>query len=163
MNAPANLTPEMPSRKVMALGMIRTFISQHGYSPTYGEIGEALGIGRLHARDVVRRLVRDEKLKHVRGERRGIRLPLPEGVKTIADVIAMLRAQGMMVDDDVFGAGDPHTYTPLPMLPALEHIPDIQFESGMIGDAGEDGQRYRNRGDAGDRGARTRTGDRRAA
>jgi hypothetical protein len=165
MNAPVRLTPTMTSRKLLALGFVRRYISEHGGSPTYGEIGEGVGVSRERARDLVRSLVRDGKLERESGAKRGIRLPMPDGVADIDGAIALLRARGFKVDEEGLGlaAAVPFTSAPLPMLPELEHIPDIEIGigNGAHDEASKNGQRER--GVAGDRRARTPAGTRRAA
>lgn len=137
MNGPVRLTPTMTSRKLLALGFIRRYITEHGGSPTYGEIGQGLGVTRERARDLVRSLVRDKKLVRDTGAKRGIRLPLPAGVPDIDGAFALLRARGFKIDEEGLGltAAIPFTSAPLPMLPELEHIPDIEI--GVANDSDE--------------------------
>lgn len=121
------LTPLMASRKLQALGFIKRYIADHGGSPSYDEIAEALGTNKARVRAIVRVLADEGKLFRLPGARRGITLP-----GDIESAIRLLRASGMRVDSDVFV---PVTNTTLPRVPPLKHIPDPHL-GGELHDPG---------------------------
>lgn len=103
MNAPLRLTPEMVSRKLQVLAAVKRYWATHGASPSFAEIGADVGISRQEAWRYCRTLADERELVLVAGHR-GIGLPDPIGRVTLADAILRLRAEGFVVDEDVFKA-----------------------------------------------------------
>ena len=87
------------SRPILALEFIRRYFCQTGTSPSYAEIGAALGfIDRRRVTDIVRELRDQGLIMWTPGKRRAIRLP--QAIDQLADseMILALRERGWIVD-----------------------------------------------------------------
>lgn len=143
MNAPFRLTPTMRSRKLLALDFIRQFWAKHNYSPSFSEIGAALGdIPNSSVLAIVRRL-HAEQLIDYRGGGRSIVLPCAR-----SEALRVLLEAGYTI---VVGAqtltppqGHGRTNEILSAEPELVHIPDI---AGGVDQ--DDDDNYRRRGAVG--------------
>lgn len=93
----ARLTPTMSSRKLQALDFIKRYFAQWGHSPTYGELGAALGVSSKRAHDLVHSLSRERMIEHVAGKPRGIRLIDRTAELGEADVLLLLARFGVTV------------------------------------------------------------------
>lgn len=138
---PVRLSPEMSSRKLLALDFIKRYFARWGQSPTLGELAAALDVSTKRAHDLVHQLARERMIEHVSGKARGIRL-LERGEElSEADVLVRLARMGWTIDagDRVVQppGGEPGpapalseallrtlTKKGLHMLPLLDHVPD---------------------------------------
>lgn len=68
------LTAEMGSFRLLVLGFVRDYWSEHGGSPSYGEIANGLGTYKNRVKRAVDSLVAGGKLLRTPGTR-GLRLP----------------------------------------------------------------------------------------
>lgn len=59
---------------MQALDFIKRFIKQNGYSPTFTEIGEALGAHKTSIRVMIKAMIKKGYLGYEAGSWRGIRL-----------------------------------------------------------------------------------------
>lgn len=66
-----SIEPVMKRQKD-ALDFIRSFISEHGYAPSYREIGEAIGVGRSRVAAIVRGLDKRGHIRRLPGKARAI-------------------------------------------------------------------------------------------
>ncbi|WP_372888727.1 hypothetical protein [Sphingomonas sp.] len=148
----------MVSTKLQVLDFAKAYFLRWGRSPSYGEIGNALGINRYRARDVVRALTVEGEILREPGDRRRMSFPGLERQVSESDAILALRATGWTVNPDgqVFERADPATFPPLPRVPELEQIPLIDV--GGQQNVGK--QSSRGEGDARDHRAAPQTGDR---
>src|SRR4051812_45210802 len=71
---PPRLTPEMSSRKLIALRFIKNYFVLWGHSPTLGELAAHLDVSRKRAHDLVHQLAEEEMIQVTAGKTRGIRL-----------------------------------------------------------------------------------------
>lgn len=135
---PKRLTPEMSSRKLQALDLIKHYYLKHGHSPTLGEIAAGLGVSRQRAHALVNALERDDLVRRVRGKSRGIMLMNAAAQVSENDALLKLQAAGwgIAIGDRLLNI--PLTDLGLPLAPQLDHIP----EDG-IGDGRDDRQRRR--------------------
>jgi SOS-response transcriptional repressor LexA len=151
-------SPSMVSTKLQVLDFAKAYFLRWGRSPSYGEIGNALGINRYRARDVVRVLTAEGEIRREPGDRRGMTFPGLEQQVSEGDAILALRAAGWTVNPDgmAFERADPTTFPPLPRVPDLEQIPVIDV--GGQQNVGQ--QSSRGEGDARDHRAAPQTGPR---
>ncbi|WP_066651773.1 MULTISPECIES: Lrp/AsnC family transcriptional regulator [Sphingomonas] len=119
------LRADMASRKLIVLGFVTRYLSDHPGSPSYGEIARGCGISRSAAKRIVRRLEIDEKLVRGHGARRGIMLP-----STRDAALAQLRAAGYVVDEDARRIAIPGTKTTLPRVPELSDSARMGRDTG---------------------------------
>lgn len=116
------LTPAMASLKRQVVSVVLRYRERWGQSPSYAEIGGAMGISKSTARDAVRRAIRDRLLQRPAG-RGGLVAgaawwPSPDEVEAM---IAQLRAAGVILPAGAIDA-DGRTICPLPLVSELEHI-----------------------------------------
>lgn len=74
MDAP-RLSPEFASRKLQVLAFVRRYLTEHGGSPSYGEIAAGCGTTRRRVREHVHTLLREGRLIRIGGTRRALALP----------------------------------------------------------------------------------------
>lgn len=129
------LSPTMVSRKLQALRFIKEYFAEFGKSPSLGEIGNALGVSRQRAAELVQQLETDKDIVRKPGGR-GILLTEPALMLSRSDALLILQAAGWKVrvdgrhlglPTDAFGY--PLTDCGLPLLPELDHIPDVSGEN----------------------------------
>jgi hypothetical protein len=151
-------SPDMVSTKLQVLDFAKAYFLRWGRSPSYGEIGNALGINRYRARDVVRALTAEGEILREPGDRRRMSFPGLERLVSESDAILALRAAGWTVNPDsqVLERADPATFPPLPRVPELEQIP--LTDVGGKQNVGQ--QSSRGEGDACDHRAAPQTGAR---
>ncbi len=123
---PPRLSPTNSSRKLQALGFIKSYFAQHGASPSLGEIAAALGINRQRVHAIVRQLADDGLIHRDPGQRRGISLPDPAEELSAADAVRVLQALGWTVLSAEARIVGPVTNTRLPLRPALDHSPGVE-------------------------------------
>lgn len=126
MGAPFHPTPTMVSRKVAALEFIKRYIVEWGVSPSIGEIANALGTNRSRISQILHQLASEGSIVRKTGERRNITLP-----DKVVEAVQLLRRAGYKVNGDAKELVGPHgfivTNPTLPLLPELDHIPDIEI------------------------------------
>lgn len=121
----------MASQKALVLRFVREYIHEWHISPSYGEVAAATGITRQHAQALIRQLADEALLMRVPGKHRSLEMP-----DRFADAVRLLKAQGVHVAVDGAGFVDlavPVTNPSLPMLDALDHIPDVELGGGQDG------------------------------
>lgn len=118
--ASMRLTPEMVSRKLLALHFVRTYLARHGVGPSLGEIGAGVGVSRQRAQWYVKQLEAGGYVTRTPRAPRSIRLAAR----------AELGAHAGVAGQGGAGAGEARalTHMGLPMLPTLLHAssPDIE-------------------------------------
>lgn len=140
-------SPRMVSTKLQVLDFAKAYFLRWGRSPSYGEIGNAVGINRSRARDMVRTLTAEGEILRESGDRRRMSFPGLEQQVSEGDAILALRAAGWTVNPDgqVFQRSTASTFPPLPRVPELEQIPVTddggQRNVGQQSSRGEDDAR----------------------
>lgn len=115
------LTPTMRSRKLQVVRFVEDYVARWGQWPSYREIGEAMGIERLTARDAVKRAVRDGLLQRAPGSRRGQPIAARLIDPTPAVLLHDLGSAGVIVMETTERGGEP-TFCALPVSPPFRHI-----------------------------------------
>ncbi len=127
------LSPEMASFRLLVLGVVRAYWADHGGSPSYGEIANALDTNRMRVKRAVLALVEGGKLLRTPGPR-GLRLPDQH-----EDALNRLRELGYAIDPErkiVSFPGQPVTKPILPIPPELDYPRDSERGDGT-GDGDE--------------------------
>jgi hypothetical protein len=124
------LIPTANSYKLRALEFIVTYWAARQASPSYGEIGAALGVSREHARRLVQQLALEGRINHRPGTHRGI-MPLTAR----EEALRVLRTEGFIIDEEALRLDTPVTNQELPRLPVLDDDPSSQTGSGDHGEA----------------------------
>ena len=135
MNAPLRLTPTMRSRKLIALDFIKQFWAKHNHSPSFSEIGAALGdISNSTVLKIVKRLAAEQLIEY-RGGERSIVLPCArsEALRLLLEAGYTIGVGSQMILPPHGSAG---TNPTLPMMPELDHIP-YQHGGDQHDDSGE--------------------------
>lgn len=128
----------MRSRKLQALDFIKGFFARWGSSPSLGEIAAELGVSNKRAHELVGQLADEGLIRRRKGKHRGLELVGGKGPMSQADALLQLRECGWVVDNDAKtvaptlpeGAFPPLTNMGLPMLPELDHDPDLDIGLG---------------------------------
>ncbi|WP_081668620.1 hypothetical protein [Sphingomonas phyllosphaerae] len=123
MGVPVALTIENArpaSRRDEAFDFIRSYIVQHGHSPSMEDVRVALGVSKTRAKALVHQLATAKMIDRVPGAQRGISIP---GLFRQL-VLEELRRDGFVVDKDV-EIGGPCPQGHLPLIAILEHVPSI--------------------------------------
>lgn len=132
MGAPLRLKPTMRSRKLLALEFICEYWAEHNYSPSFGEIGAALGhISNSRVNAIVRKLADEQLIGHRPGVPRSITLP-----SSREEALRVLRAEGWPSHEliaRIVRDADVGTKATLPLVPELDHVPDL--DDGDMRDA----------------------------
>jgi len=142
------LKPEMSSFRLLVLGFVRDYWTDHGGSPSYGEIANALDTNRMRVKRAVLALVDDGELLRTPGAR-GLRLPDQH-----ENALNRLRELGYAIDPErkvVSFPGQPVTKPTLPVPPELDYPrdaePDSPDDRDNMGDGGDkQGEGTRTRG-----------------
>lgn len=141
MGAPLHLSPTRASRKQAALEFIKRHFAERGASPSFGEIAAALDTNTSRVSAIVHQLARDGQILFTPGKHRGIAMPDPAMQISRGDLLLALRQAGFIVDDDVLKAVPPApptvTNPSLPLIPELDHIPDVEIGGGQNDGDGE--------------------------
>ena len=106
------LTPEMSSFRLLVLGFVRDYWTEHGGSPSYGEIASGLDTYKGRVKWAVRSLVADGELLRTPGPR-GLRLPSERD-----KAIQLLQDLGISIE--------PVTNPTLPVPPELDYPRDAE-------------------------------------
>ena len=142
------LTPQMASRKLLALDFVKQYFARWGGSPSLDEIAAALGVSKQRASELVRALAEDGQILRTPGARRGLDLPEPAQTPSRADLLLMLSDQGWtLTDDGLLIAPEADRVEPaaltkagLTLVPELDHVaPDDTGDGTGAGDEGADG------------------------
>jgi len=101
MGAPpaTRLTPEMRSRKLVALDFIRRYFAKWGASPSYEEVAAGLGVSKQRAGEIIHQLAVDQMIRRVAGKRRGIALIDRADEISEAEALVILARQGWTIGD----------------------------------------------------------------
>ena len=111
-------------RRYEALAYIVEQLVRTGHSPTYDEIGDALGVKKTRARELVDQLIGEQIVDRPAGKHRSF--VIRDVTHSRAILVGLLNRLGWV---DALPSGElaqPRTYEQLPMLPPFEHLPDIE-------------------------------------
>ena len=110
----------MSSRKLLALQFIQDYWARRGCSPSFGEIGAALGgISNSRVSGIVRSLAAEGRIGFRPGAPKSITLP-----SSREEALRILRAEGWSIDQAIARLAPPAgTDATLLMPPELDHIP----------------------------------------
>lgn len=111
------LTPDMVSLRLLVLRFVRSYLTDWGASPSYGEIAAALGTNRTRVRKAVRSLCADGLLLRSPGPR-GLALP-----DDLTEAMRLLAAHGYRT---VPTEGLAVTHSPLQADGVLDYCPSGQ-------------------------------------
>lgn len=144
-DAPARLSPGMASRRLLVLAFVRGYIGKWGQSPSYGEIAAGVGVSRVRAHQLVRKLVIDGQLLRHPGPR-GLSLP-----ETRDEALRVLRELNWTVDEKAARAAAPFTHSRLIAAPPLTYPHRVSGERGNGRKAEGQGKGGRSAGNTGER------------
>jgi len=108
------------SRKAQVLAYIVDQLTHGGRSPSLEEISRELGVSKSRAKQLVRDLEFERRIRRVAGAQRAITVPGLE--RQIA--IARLRADGYTVNEDFMHVDPPCTHVQLPIVAVIAHDAD---------------------------------------
>lgn len=111
----------VPPRREQALAYIVGRIVRDGISPTNQEIGDALGVNKTRAGDLVKELIDRNVLRRTPGAQRGLQILDLGHAREI--VVERLRDLGMIVVDARYENPPPCPQEHLPILSPFEHLP----------------------------------------
>lgn len=121
----------MVNRKALVLSFIKQYFADHGCSPSYGEIAAGLNTNRERVYHAVRQLTDDGDIVRVPGQRRSIALPDPSEQLSEVDALRQLRRIGWRIDLSAMNLlgplALPVTNPTLPLIPELDHIPEVEL------------------------------------
>ena len=126
MTAPFALKPTRASRKLNALRFIKRYIAEHGASPSYAEIGAAIGTDRVDAMRLVRALHADGEIRRKPGSVRGIVLAKKPAISE-GDALMVLREIGWRINGEMVSRD---THSDLRRLPLLDYPGSAEAENG---------------------------------
>lgn len=117
-----------PRRREEALAFITNRLVRTGSSPTYEEIGLELGVRKSRAQQLVNQLIADGVLEKTPGAQRSLRVRDVVRAREILDEFAL--SLGWIVASPLGALKEtpsprPLPHVQLPMLPAFEHLPDV--------------------------------------
>lgn len=128
------LTAARSSRKQAVLEFIKRHYAERGASPSLMEIAAGLRTSKARVLDHVRQLAIDGLIHRVPGKHHGISLPDPAEQVSQGDALRALRRMGWVIDADALRldlAAVPNSS--LPLIPDLDHIPDVEV-GGILHD-----------------------------
>lgn len=96
---PVDLLPTrlMTSRRLLALEAVRRHYSAYGCSPSFSELGTAIGVPAQRVSAIVRDLVRTGQIGHTPGRPRSITLPDIATMLSTSQLLLLLQARGLLV------------------------------------------------------------------
>lgn len=132
------LTATRSSRKQAVLEFIKRHFAERGASPSRSEIAAGLGTSKARVSAHLNRLAMEGQIFRTPGKHRGITLPEPGAEISQGDALRVLRHIGWTVDADALRLDMPAVpNSNLPLIPDLDHIPDV--EVGGLSDGGKPG------------------------
>ncbi len=119
--SPPRPPPAQPSRQAELYAYICTTLLRTGQSPSWREMARALGVSLTRIGQLVARLRAEGLIEVAPGSQRSIRVP------RLANRIAqaVLEAEGWTVNPGALSVAPPCALEQLPLIAALEHLPDI--------------------------------------
>lgn len=111
-----------PRRRDEALAYIIEQIIRTGFSPSSGEIAQALQVSRQRALQLTDQLIREGVLEKTPASPRSLRVRDLSQCRHI--IMESLRGLGVTVAEPMGELLPPLSHEQLPMLPPFEHIPD---------------------------------------